>query len=149
MVYEALLVFGVVAISDFLFDVATQSRHALMLRTTRQVFLFLVIGAYFCYCWCRHGQTLAMQTWRMRLVSASGARVRLPAAMRRYVLAWMWFIPAMAIDYVLGLKGWPSIAVIGAGMLAWLATTRLDPGAQFLHDRLAGTRLIALPKKPA
>ena len=149
IVYEALLVFGVVAISDALFDIATQSRHALMLRTARQLFLFLVIGVYFCFCWCRHGQTLAMQTWRIRLVSASGGRVHLPAAMLRYVLAWMWFVPAMAIDHALGLKGWPSIAVIALGMLAWLGTTRLDASGQFLHDRLAGTRLICLPKKPA
>ncbi len=153
MVYESLLLFGVVFISGWFFDTLTESRHALKLRHARQAWLFVVMGAYFTFFWCRGGQTLAMQTWRLRLVAWSDAggpeRVPLRTAALRYLLAWLWFLPALAIDSLFGLKGWPSIGLIALGMLLWLATVRLHPDRQFLHDRLAGTRLIDVPKTPA
>lgn len=148
MLYESLLLFGVIFITDILFDVLTQSRHALKLRDLRQLWLFLVIGAYFMFFWCRSGQTLAMKTWRIQLVGAKGGPPRPAAAALRYVLAWMWFLPAMAIDYAFGLKGWPSIVVLVLGMLAWMCTAYLDGQRQFLHDRLAGTRLAEAPQPP-
>lgn len=148
MMYESLLLFGVIFVADILLDVLTQSRHALKLRDLRQLWLFLVIGAYFTFFWCRSGQTLAMKTWRLRVVGADGLRLTLPRAMLRYVLAWLWFLPAMAIDHAFGLKGWPSMAVLAAGMLAWMWTARLDGEGRFLHDRLAGTRLIDAPRIP-
>ena len=49
MLYESLLLFGVVFIADWLLDTLTQSRHALVLRHTRQAWLFFVIGAYFVF----------------------------------------------------------------------------------------------------
>ena len=146
MLYESMLLFSVVFLGGWLFDTLTDSRHALKLRHARQAWLFLVIGVYFTFFWYRSGQTLAMKTWRIRLVSASGASVPIRIALLRYLLAWMWFLPAVAIDYAFALKGWTSIAVIGFGMLAWLLTSRLDPHRQFLHDRLAGTRLVDTPK---
>jgi uncharacterized RDD family membrane protein YckC len=36
--------------------------------------------------------------------------------------------------------------VVLANIALWAATAWLDPNRQFLHDRLAGTRLIELPK---
>src|SRR5690606_42131994 len=47
MMYEAVLLFGVVFLAGYLFDTLTQSKHALMLRHARQAWLFLAIGAYF------------------------------------------------------------------------------------------------------
>lgn len=150
MVYESLLLFGVIFITGWLFDTLTQSRDALTLRHTRQAWLFLVIGAYFTFFWCRGGQTLAMKTWRIRLAALSDAglpvRVPLRNALLRYLLAWLWFLPALAIDFFFSLKGWPSIGLIFLGMLLWLATVLLNPHRQFLHDRLAGTRLLDVPK---
>lgn len=152
MVYESLLLFGVVFLFGSLFDTLTESRHALKLRHTRQAWLFMVIGAYFTFFWCRGGQTLAMQTWRIRLVAVSDSvlvdRVLFRKAVLRYLLAWLWFLPALIIDSIFGLKGWPSIGVIMVGMLLWLATVRMNSDRQFLHDRLAGTRLVNIPKTP-
>jgi uncharacterized RDD family membrane protein YckC len=142
MLYEALLLFGVVFISGWLLDTLTQSRHALMLRHTRQAWLFLVIGAYFIFFWRRTGQTLAMKTWRIRLVPVKGSSISLTQAIFRYLLAWLWFLPAMAIDYFFGIKGWPSIGLIVVGMMAWLVATRFDKNRQFPHDRIVGTRLV-------
>jgi hypothetical protein len=36
--------------------------------------------------------------------------------------------------------------VLALGVAAWAATAWLDPDRQFLHDRMAGTRQIGLPK---
>ncbi|MFZ6680292.1 RDD family protein [Undibacterium sp. Tian12W] len=147
MVYEAMLLFGIVFVSGFIFDVITQSRHALTLRHARQFWLFLVIGAYFVFCWSRSGQTLAMQTWRIKVVDLDGGKLPVVKAIVRYCLAWMWFLPAMALDHQLGLKEWQMAGVVIAGMLAWAYTARFDKQGQFLHDRLAKTRLIHIPSE--
>jgi uncharacterized RDD family membrane protein YckC len=79
-----------------------------------------VLGLYFGWFWTRGGQTLPMRTWRLRLVAADGAPVGRGRALCRYLLAW------------------PSVLAVGAG-LAWAL---VDRDRQFLHDRLAGTRLV-------
>jgi uncharacterized RDD family membrane protein YckC len=142
MLYEAMLLFGIVFVSGFLFDVITQSKHALVLRHARQAWLFFVIGFYFVFCWSRGGQTLAMQTWKIRVVDMDGSRLPVVKAIVRYCLAWMWFIPAMAIDYEFGLKEWDMLIVVSIGLIGWAMTSHLDPQGQFLHDKLAKTRLI-------
>ena len=142
MAYEAMLLFGIVFIAGYLFDTLTQSRHALVLRHARQLWLFLVLGAYFVFCWARSGQTLAMKTWRIRLVNSSGSNVKPLRAMLRYTLSWLWFLPAMSIGYACGLKGWPMVGLVVIGMMIWATISRLDKDRQFLHDRIAGTRLI-------
>ena len=145
MLYEALLVFGVVFVSGMIFLLLTRSSTAPDLRHMLQLWLFFVVGSYFTFLWRRNGQTLAMKTWRIQLVASDGGGVSLRQAVLRYLLAWMWFLPALVVDFAFGLKAWASIAVIGAGMLMWLFTVRLDPQRQFLHDRLAGTRLVDAP----
>ncbi|GAA4328041.1 RDD family protein [Pigmentiphaga soli] len=120
MMYESILLFGVVFVADYLFDTLTQSRNALMLRHERQAWLFLVIGAYFVSCWRISGQTLPMKTWNIRLVDAGGGRVPLWKAVARYVLAW-------------------PITLSGLGFI-WSA---FDREAQFPQDRLLGTRLVS------
>lgn len=143
MVYEALLLFGVVFIAGWLFDTLSQSRHALTLRHARQAWLFIVLGAYFVFFWRRSGQTLAMKTWRVKLIAPGLPRIPLNKAVARYLLAWMWFLPAMGLDYALGLKGWTSVGVIVLGMVLWGMTVLLNKDRQFLHDQLLGTRLIS------
>jgi uncharacterized RDD family membrane protein YckC len=145
MAYEAVLLFGIVFTAGYVFDTLTQSRHALVLRHARQLWLFVVLGAYFVFCWVRSGQTLAMKTWHIRLVSSSGSDVTPFRAMLRYALAWMWFLPAMAIGYAFGLKGWPVVGLVIVGMMIWATISSLGRDRQFLHDRIAGTRLIIVP----
>ena len=90
-------------------------RHAL------QLWMLAWIGAYYVWYWTHGGQTLPMQTWRIRLVRAdSGAAVNTGRAIHRYLLA------------VLG------FAALGLGFL-WAL---VDRDRQFLHDRLAGTALV-------
>lgn len=145
MVYEGLLIFGVLFFSEFIFDVSTQSRHALTLRYAREGFQFIVIGAYFIYFWRRGGQTLAMQTWRIRLVNNDQQALPLVKAIVRYCLAWMWFVPGLIIAHQLCLKNAQLLIPITLGFIAWAATCWLSPDRQFLHDVFAKTRLVELP----
>ncbi len=141
--YEGVLLFGVVMLSGLFYGVVTQQRHALVGSAGLQAFLFGVLGLYFVVFWTRSGQTLAMLTWHIRLVTVDGHPVRPLRAVVRYLLAWLWFLPALGLVQVAGLKGgWPVSAVVVAGVLAYAALARLHPNRQFLHDALCGTRLI-------
>jgi uncharacterized RDD family membrane protein YckC len=92
-----------------------------------------------------------MKTWRIKLVMLGHAQVPFKAALVRYVFAWGWVLPALAACWVLGLTGKSDAgkiaALLAANIIAWGLTAFLDKDRQFLHDRLAGTRLISLPKK--
>lgn len=146
MIYEGVLLFGVVAIADLLFALIFQQRHALYLRHAAQYWLFIVIGAYFIWFWMHSGQTLPMKTWRMRLVTLDGRQLPLRRALARYFLAWLWFVPGLAIAWLLGAKEWTAVAIVMANILAWALTASLHPSRQFLHDRIAGTKIIQLNK---
>jgi uncharacterized RDD family membrane protein YckC len=141
--YEGVLLFGIVMLSGLLYGVVTQQRHALVGSTGLQAFLFGVLGLYFVVFWTRSGQTLAMLTWHVRVVTADGQPLRPLRAVARYLLSWLWFLPALALVQAAGLKGGgPVSAVVIAGVLAYAALARLHPDRQFLHDALCRTRLI-------
>jgi uncharacterized RDD family membrane protein YckC len=143
LVYEGVLLFGVVMAAGFVYGVVTQQRHALIGSTGLKAFLFVVLGAYFVHFWCRTGQTLAMQTWELRLVTHLGQPVGRVRALCRYLLSWLWFLPALLAVYLAGLKGpAPTFSALLAGVLAYALLTRLHPQRQFLHDVLCGTRLV-------
>jgi len=148
MLYEAMLLFGVVFITSWLFDTLTQSRHALTLRHTRQVLLFVVLGVYFVYFWTHGGQTLAMKTWRIKLIAPGRQGVPLPRAVARYLFAWLWFLPALVISFALHLSGWASVLLVVANMALWALAITLHPDRQFLHDRFSGTRMIEFTPPP-
>ena len=74
-VYEGVLLFAVLMIAGYLFSSLTQQRHALAGRAALQGFLFLVLGIYFVWFWSHGGQTLAMKTWRIRLIGQDGLAV--------------------------------------------------------------------------
>lgn len=142
-VYEGVLLFGVVMVAGLIYGILTRQQHALVGTTGLQVFLFIVLGLYFVTFWTRGGQTLAMQTWHIRLVTIEGQAVRRPRAVARYLLSWLWFLPALITVWLSGLKGsWPALAALLTGVLAYAALTRLHPQRQFWHDAVCGTRLI-------
>ena len=119
LLYEGVLLFAVVFIAGFLFVAFAREADSGVARLVFQLYLFTVCGIYFVYCWAYGGQTLAMKTWRIRLVTGMGTPVSPGRAFLRYVLA----IPATAL---------------GFGLI-W---AYFDRDRQFLHDRLAQTRLV-------
>jgi uncharacterized RDD family membrane protein YckC len=148
MVYESMLLFGVVFVTGFLFSYLAGQRHALYLRHFLQGWLLFVLCAYFIWFWTHGGQTLAMKTWRMRLVAADGGPVTAGRALYRFLLSWLWILPGLALAWLLGAKTWMLIWIPALNMLLWAMGARLDPQRQFLHDRIAGTRLVVAEEAP-
>ena len=149
MMYEAVLLFGVVFLAGYLFDTLTQSKHALMLRHARQAWLFLAIGGYFVLCWRRKGQTLPMKTWNIQLVDRDGQPPSMPRLMARYVLAWPpVLVAASIVGAASAATGWKSVDMfIVAAPFAIFVWSWFDRDGQFLHDRLLGTRLRNAPPR--
>ena len=125
MVYELLLVAAVVFVAAFILIPVVGDMRAPWQRHLFQFYIVGVLFAYFCAFWLRSGQTLAMKTWRIRLVTQGGARLTLKQALPRFFLA------------LLGL--------LLAGVGFWWAL--FDRDRQFLHDRIVGTRLVQVPRK--
>jgi uncharacterized RDD family membrane protein YckC len=143
--YEGVLLFGVVVIAAYLFGALAQQRHALYLRHGLQGFLFIVLGIYFVWFWTHGGQTVAMKTWRVRLVAADGKPLSQPRALLRYLLCWAWFLPGLALAWLAELRGGAAFGALALNVLLWMLASRLAPQRQFLHDLLAGTRLVDAP----
>lgn len=148
--YEGVLLFGVWMAVGLVYGVLTRQTHALSGRHGLQAVVFVALGIYFVYFWTRSGQTLAMQTWRIRLVTRNGARVSAARAACRYLLAWLWFLPALAGWWLSGLKvGGATFFALTIGVLTYAALARLHPDRQFWHDAVCGTRLVTWqPAKP-
>lgn len=148
-VYEGVLLFGVLMAAGLLYGVLTEQRHALEGAIGLRVFLFIVLGLYFVGFWTARGQTLAMQTWHLRLVTRAGAPVPWGRALCRYLLAWLWFVPGLLLLSLAGLRGAaPAFAVIGTGVLAYASLAWLNRDRQYLHDVVCGTRLVTWRPPP-
>ena len=141
--YEGVLLFGVVMVAGYLFSSLTQQRNAMLGRHGLQAFLFVVLGIYFVWFWSRGGQTVAMKAWHVRLVDLAGNPVSQTRALCRYLLAWLWFVPALVLTWTSGLHGaGTTFGMMLAGVLAYALLSRLHPQRQFFHDVVCGTRLV-------
>ena len=149
--YEALLVSAVLLAAGFLLaplvsplvDPASATRvpvPGLSARIVLFVSFASVGGLYFGWFWTGGRRTLPMQTWRIRLVSAGGGPVAPRAAALRYLAFWIG--PALALAAYAATQpaglGRYAVALV-AFNYAWAL---VDRDRQFLHDRLAGTRLV-------
>ncbi|WP_422291525.1 RDD family protein [Hydrogenophaga sp.] len=139
--YEGMLLFGVVFIAGYLFSTLTQTRHALDNRHLQQAFLFVVFGIYFAWFWAK-GQTLAMKTWHIRVVDNQGRPLTQARALWRYVLSWLWFLPPLAVGAAFSLPGGELALIVVGWVLVWALLSRFHAQRQFVHDALAGTRLV-------
>jgi uncharacterized RDD family membrane protein YckC len=120
LLYESLLLLGVWAATFMLPHLTLGMAFGITLPGPVLVLhVVAVFGAYFVWYWSHGGQTLAMQTWKLQLQMADGSKPPLSRLLLRYALAW------------------PSLLLCGAGLL-WAV---FDPDRQFVHDRLAGTRI--------
>lgn len=152
MLYEAFLITAVEALAIFIYLFVTRNQHSPALDAGRNAVFFLVAALYFIHDWSASGHTLAMKTWRIKLIKPGYARVPLRPAALRYLLAWGWFLPALLVCHFMHLRSIGQVSLaLSIGIVVWALTAFLDKDRQFLHDRIAGTRVIALPKrlKPA
>lgn len=148
--YEGVLLFGVVFFAGLLYSILTRQQHALQGRTGMSIVIFLVLGLYFVGFWTRTGQTLAMKTWHLRVVDTAGRPLGVVRAVARYLLSWLWFLPALLSVRLIGLhSGGAIIGSLIAGVLAYLLIARLHPQRQFLHDAICGSRVITQLPQPS
>jgi len=120
LVYEALLLTAVAFIGSLPFVMLAQEADPGIARLLFQFYLVALTGLYFAWQWRRGGQTLALKTWRMRIVTRAGAPLTWGHALKRFAFA---------------LAG---TLLFGAGFL-WAF---VDREGLFLHDRLAGTKIV-------
>lgn len=119
-IYDLLLITALVLVATFPFLALVGDATHGWKRHALQAYVLVVAGAYFVGFWTRGGQTLAMKTWRVRLVRADGGVLNRGRAVHRYLLSIL------------------SLLAVGLGFL-WAL---VDRDRQFLHDRLAGTALV-------
>jgi uncharacterized RDD family membrane protein YckC len=119
--------------------------------------VYTLFGVYFVWYWQKTGQTLAMQTWRVKLVDIDGNLLSRHQGLIRYAISTLWLVPTVAIyaiyKVVIGhpMGHWPTIELLFfMALFFWPMTCIFDKNSsehrQSLADRLAKTQLIQLPK---
>ena len=142
--YEGVLLFGLLMVAGLAYGIAYGQRNAMLGRSGLQGVLFVVLGVYFVWLWSHGGQTLAMKTWRIRLVGKSGNPASIGRCALRYFLAWAWFAPALLALWLTGARdAWAIASALAIGVTGYGALALLTPGHQFWHDIACGTRLVS------
>lgn len=148
-VYEGLLLFGIGLIPGAigaLFVALTDHRHPLQSDTALRIITLTIYAVYFTWFWSVRGQTLPMQTWHIKVVTAQGQPLSQRRALLRFVAACTWFAPGALIASLNHWTRWQGLAAIGVGAVAYALLALLQPQRQFWHDAVCGTRLIAVPR---
>ena len=94
--------------------------HPLLVR----LIALLTVVSFYCYCWCRGGQTLGMKAWRIKVQGFDGQALSLRQSIIRCFATL------------------PSLAPAGLGYW-WCLFNR---HGRYWHDYLSGTELKLLPK---
>ncbi len=120
LLYEGLVVVALLLIGFLIPQIVLHGFGLTLAPKLLWLHVFVLLMGYFVWFWLHGGQTLPMKTWKLRLVSADGGPLRPMQAVLRYLAAW------------------PAILLGGIGILWALA----DREGRFLHDRIAGTRIV-------
>lgn len=121
MLYEGLVVFSILLIGFWLPQALLSGIGLGFSARGLWLHVFVLLMLYFLWFWLNGGQTLPMKTWKLKLANPDGNPPRPAQALLRYLAAW------------------PSILLFGIGIL-WAL---VDKDKQFLHDRIAGTRIVS------
>ncbi len=119
LLYECILVTSICFIASYLYV----AFFLQVLKETPvlvfQIYLIFVCGIYFISCWTLSGQTLAMKTWHLKVVTSEGNSLTVQRSILRYLV------------------GIPS-AVFLVGFF-WIL---VDKQNRSLHDYLSRTEVI-------
>jgi uncharacterized RDD family membrane protein YckC len=120
LLYETLTAVTLLLFASAIVTTLLGKTEGTLPRSLLQATALGMVSAYLLWCWMHGGQTLAMKTWRIKVMNVDGSSLNFRGALLRYLLA---------------------IVGLGAGGVGlWWAL--FDPDRQFLHDRLARTRLV-------
>jgi uncharacterized RDD family membrane protein YckC len=114
------MVAAILLAASSLFLLLSPNAAATPVRPVFQLYLLGLLGLYFTWFWTHGGQTAPMRAWKIRVVMEDGQPLNWGRAWARFLLAI------------------PGLLAFGAGF-AWAL---IDVDRQYLHDRLAGTRLV-------
>lgn len=120
MLYDSLLLLAVLFVATFAVLPLTGGEPVASGNPLYAAYLLGVVYLYFTWQWVRGGRTLGMQAWRVRVVTACGARPGWRACTMRFLGSVLCWAPA------------------GLGFLSGVGR----PDGRAWHDRLSGTRLI-------
>ena len=151
-VYEGVLLFGVAVVTALVFSPLVGQRNAMNDRWGLMAAVGGVFTLYFVYFWSKSGQTLAMQTWRLRVVDLQGQRLSWSRALLRSLLGWLWFLPALLLASALGLQGSAIYGSVALGLAIYVLLAWLHPQQRFVHELLSRTQVVTklpAPAKPA
>jgi uncharacterized RDD family membrane protein YckC len=148
--YEGVLLFGVTFATGLVFAVALHQDSGMKLRSGLIAVEFCVVGFYFIGLWVRSGQTLAMKTWHLRLLTADGNPVSPRRALARYLASYAWFLPPFALAHALKLPNpWAITGLVTGWIALYALSALLHPRRQFWHDALCDTAIVGYrPTKP-
>ena len=128
MLYEFLVIFAVILIGWLLPEILITAELFQFFQITlsakwQWLHLFLLLMFYNLFFWLKSGQTLAMKTWKLKLVdSATSGRLRPLQAVLRYFAIWL------------------STALFCIGFIF----PAFDKYRRSLHDIIAGTNIISV-----
>ena len=141
MGYDSLLVFALLFISSGIYiEISRQIDNISAVEvSTGQVvteiapaasgplftlYLAVIVGLFFSYFWCKAGQTLGMQSWRLRIQNSDDTNISFKQALIRYGVAIV------------------SLCCFGLGYL-WVL---VDKENKTWHDKASRSETILLPK---
>jgi uncharacterized RDD family membrane protein YckC len=147
--YEALLLVAMALIAGFAFlplispaasTAAAPSVPPPFARTMLFCALASLAALYCTWCWSEGRRTLPQKTWRIRIVGDDGRPISRRTALLRFLAAWIG--PAVALALYAALPATPHRRY--AFLLAAFnyAFALVDRDRRFLHDRVAGTRVV-------
>lgn len=87
LLYEFLILLAIIFIASFIFHLVFRDTNASYFKPLYQLYLLFVMGYYFIWFWTHGGQTLAMQAWKIRIVTSEGQMLNNRKAIIRYLLA--------------------------------------------------------------
>jgi uncharacterized RDD family membrane protein YckC len=149
LLYEAMLLLALALVVGFALlpfvspHASTQQALTIPAILPRAMFFCALVAGAALYCswfWSDGRRTLPQKTWRIRLTDEDGRAPTKKTALLRYVAGWIGPAAALAAYAMLHSTRYAAWAAVLLGLnYAWAL---LDREHQFLHDRIAGTRLI-------
>jgi uncharacterized RDD family membrane protein YckC len=138
IVYDSMLVFSILfaaTLPSLLLDKTADSGidngqvvhelHPLVSGLLFQLYLLVIVVAFFCWFWRKNGQTLGMQAWRLQLEDMNGNRISFTQCLQRLAGATI------------------SCLCLGAGYW-WIL---IDKNSLSWHDHWSKSRIVVLAKK--
>lgn len=110
--------------------------------------LVAVTWLFYGYFWTRAGQTLGMQTWRLRVLRADGSRLRWSDAIGRCASACLFPLACGLMSMLAFHSAGAFVLSVTLGFLGNYLWMLWNPRRLSWHDQLSATRVWRLPPEP-